>query len=375
MSTLLASTPLFEPLQIGAAHVAHRVTMAPLTRMRNIDYAPKKPYQSRYYSERTSLGGLVYSEGTVVSPAAGYTDRYPGIWSEEQVRYWKAIVDGIHAKGGVAVMQLFHCGRHAEDSWKVDGVEYAPVSASNTALSSDTKVPAREMTHEEIEQTTQDFVKAARNAIHGAGFDLCEVHCANGYLLDQFLQSNSNLRSDKYGGSVINRSRFPLAVVKAVADAVTPERVGVRLSPFSEFQGMKEEDPMSLFIPFVAQLLQQVPALAFVHLVEARISGAGDREDDASVESLDPIRKVVQDHNLARCIPNYDEMIRQGKTCTKIITAGGFHPESAAEHALKYPSELIAFGRLFISNPGECPVHQNTALRIDQLLSSLSCPS
>jgi NADPH2 dehydrogenase len=274
-SLIMAESRLFKPLKIGNVEVKHRIGMPSLTRQRATNDRVPTPLMKEYYGQRASTPGtLIITEGTLVSPSAGGGfANGPGIWSQDQVTAWRAITDEAHNKGCFIFCQLFAMGRAADvEVAKSEGISI--IAPSALPMDENSPVP-QAMTIQEIKQTVRDFAKASENAIR-AGFDGVECHIANGYLLDQFIQDVSNKRDDQYGGSVENRSRFPNEVMKAMADAVGPEAVGLRLSPWSPFQGMRMEDPIPQFTDIINKASQL--NLAYLHLVESRMSGAEDCE-------------------------------------------------------------------------------------------------
>ncbi|KAL4786415.1 hypothetical protein BJX76DRAFT_365795 [Aspergillus varians] len=323
----MAEPRLFKPLKIGNVEVNHRIGMAPLTRSRATDDRVPTPLMKEYYSQRASVPGtLILSEGTFISPSAcGGFANAPGIWSEDQVAAWKTITDEVHRKGCTIFCQIFAMGRAADVQVAIkDGVGI--VGPSAIPIDQGAPIP-RPMTIEEIEQTVQGFANAAKNAIR-AGFDGVECHGANGYLADQFIQDTSNNRDDKYGGSVQNRSRFINEVMEAVVDAVGPERVGLRLSPWSQFQGMGMENPLPQFTDIIAKASHL--NLAYLHLVEARVSGGSDYGGN---DRLDFAYKLWNG---------------------PLLVAGGYSPLDA-QRLLdeEYPDKdiVVIFGRHFIANP------------------------
>ncbi|KAI9081360.1 hypothetical protein K1719_036701 [Acacia pycnantha] len=242
--------PLLTPYKFGIFNLSHRVVLAPLTRQRSYNNIPQ-PHAILYYSQRTTNGGLLISEATCISPTAiGYTD-VPGTWTKEQIEAWKPIVDSVHAKGGIFFCQIWHAGRVSNSGFQPNG--QAPISCTDKGLSpqllSDGSVtentPPRRLTTDEIPQIINDFRLSAKNAME-AGFDGVEIHGANGYLVDQFMKDHANDRTDEYGGSLENRCRFPLEVVKAVADEIGAERVGIRLSPFANYNECEDSNPKEL---------------------------------------------------------------------------------------------------------------------------------
>ncbi|KIW00264.1 uncharacterized protein PV09_08154 [Verruconis gallopava] len=323
----MSTSRLFRPLKIGNMDVKHRIGMAPLTRLRATDDRVPTPLMKEYYGQRAAVPGtLIITEGTCVSPSAcgGFVNA-PGIWSEEQVKAWKTITDEVHRKGCFIVCQLFAMGRAADaetsakESVEVIGPSAIPIDEASP-------VP-REMTVSEIRETVEDFATAARNAIK-AGFDAVECHGANGYLIDQFIQDTSNKRHDEYGGSIPNRSRFVEEVMKAMVDAVGAQRVGLRLSPWSSFQGMRMKNPIPQFTDVI--LRADKLNLAYLHLVESRMSGA---EDSEGCERLDFAYRLW---------------------AGPVLVAGGYSVAEAQKLVNEdYPEKdiVVIFGRLFIANP------------------------
>ncbi|MCJ1291617.1 hypothetical protein MMC34_003162 [Xylographa carneopallida] len=323
----MAESRLFNPLKIGNMEVKHRIGMAPLTRLRANDDRVPMPLMKEYYGQRASVPGtLIISEGTIISlSASGGFPNTPGIWSEAQIAAWRTITDEVHRKDCFIFCQLFAMGRAADvETARKEGVSI--VGPSAIPIKKGAPIP-RPMTIEEIQQTVQDFATAAENAIR-AGFDGVECHGANGYLGDQFLQDLGNQRDDEYGGNVENRSRFLNDILKAVVDAIGPERVGIRLSPWSPFQGMRMENPIPQFTDIISKASQL--HLAYLHLIESRVSGSDDFDDS---EGLDFAYKLWNG---------------------PLLVAGGYTPASAQrlvdeEHPDK--DIVVIFGRHFVANP------------------------
>jgi len=332
----MSESRLFQPLRIGNITLKHRLAMAPLTRFRADDDHVQLPFTATYYQQRGSVPGtLLITEATFISPrAAGYNNA-PGIWNQEQIAAWRCVTDAVHARGSFIFCQLWALGRVADP--KVAAKEgITIVSSSATPVDATSPVP-KELTREEIDAFVADYAQAARNAVHGAGFDGVEIHGANGYLIDQFTQDTCNHRTDEYGGSIENRSRFALEVVRAVVDAVGASRTAIRLSPFSLFQGMKMADP----IPQFTHLIRNLKAigdghepLAYLHVVESCIYGNTD------VEGTEKIDFAIQTWGHQ---PN-----------SAVLIAGGFEPDSARravdEEYADYDVAVV-FGRYFISTP------------------------
>ncbi|EIW76946.1 FMN-linked oxidoreductase [Coniophora puteana RWD-64-598 SS2] len=327
---------LFTPVRVGDLKLQHRVVLAPLTRFRNHgDFVPG-PLLATYYSQRASTPGtLLISEGTVIAPQAGGWPHVPGLWSEAQTSEWKKITDAVHAKDSYIFAQIFAVGRVAQPA-ALEEHGFDVVSPSEipfTGMDGTTTTP-RVLSVPEIKEYVQLHVKAAQNAI-AAGFDGVEVHCANGYLIDQFLQDTVNNRTDEYGGSIENRARFALDVVDAVSQAVGPERVGVRVSPWNAFQDMGMKDPIPTFTYFATELKKR--SVAYIHATEPRVAylhggvqPASGGEHDRTTGSNDFLRKIWGDR--------------------PYIATGGYTRESALQVA-ETKGGLIAFGRLYISNP------------------------
>lgn len=263
-------TALFDSLKVGDIELKNRIIMAPLTRSRanDADGVPAD-FTAEYYSQRASAG-LIITEATNVSEMAKGYVRTPGIYNQEQIDGWKKIVAAVHAKGGKIFLQIFHTGRIALPDFLPGGQQPVAPSAvkaagqnyTDSAGMKDFVVP-RELTIDEIKATVKDFATAARNGIE-AGFDGIEIHGANGYLIQQFLSTNVNERSDEYGGPIENRARFLFEVVEAVTSAIGSERTGLRLSPGGEFNDIKEDDVEQLY-DYVVRKLNEYN-LAYLHI-------------------------------------------------------------------------------------------------------------
>lgn len=323
---MTSQSRLFKPLKIGDMEIQHRIGMAPLTRLRATHDRVPTSLMKEYYSQRSAVPGtLLIAEGTFISATCGGFPYAPGIWREDQVAAWKTITDEVHSRGCFIFCQLFAMGRAADvELAREEGASILAPSA--IPIDEGAAVP-QAMTLEEIHQTVQDFVKASKNAIR-AGFDGVEIHGANGYLLDQFIQDVSNNRQDDYGGNVENRSRLLDEVIKAVVDTIGPKRVGLRLSPWSTFQGMRMVDPIPQFTDVIKKASQS--DITYLHLVESRISGATDFE---AHDCLDFAYELWNG---------------------PLLVAGGYTPLEARNLVdEKYPARdiLVIFGRFFISNP------------------------
>jgi N-ethylmaleimide reductase len=327
---------IFTPLMVGDLTLENRVIMAPLTRMRsqqpgNIPTA----LNAEYYAQRATAG-LIISEATQISPQGQGYPATPGIYSPEQIAGWEKITQAVHQKNGKIFLQLWHVGRISHSSLQPEGG--LPVAPSAIAPSSKTftaqwqQVPyetPHALNIAEIEQIITDYRVAADNA-KKAGFDGVEVHGANGYLLDQFLQDGTNRRDDLYGGSIENRARLFLAVTDQAIAVWGKGRVGVRLSPYGTFNDMHDSDPVALFT-YVLQELEK-RGVAYVHLIEPRSTSAGGGDD------------VMEN------APETASLFRHAFSGV-LISAGGYNRDLAIEAVNKSQADAVAFGRLFIANP------------------------
>ncbi|KAI9323286.1 hypothetical protein BX666DRAFT_1873347 [Dichotomocladium elegans] len=329
---MVSDCALFRPVKVGNLQLQHRVVLAPLTRQRADGLRAPGELQVEYYTQRTTPGGLLLTEANVISPTAGGFPGVPGIYSDSQIRAWRKVANAVHAKGGHIFLQLYHIGRASDscfmDGYPIVGPSAIPISGISDYTGRIYEVP-HELTVAEIKQVIQDFVQAAKNAIV-AGFDGVEIHGANGYLIDQFLNSSSNTRTDAYGGSPQKRCRFALEVVDAVTAALGDERVAIRFSPWSEFQDMKDDAAYETWGYVISQLQANHPNLAWVHMIEPRDDFSRTTKNDTT-NSLDPFRAVWKG---------------------TFISAGGYttRPELARKVA-DDTGNLIAIGRAFIANP------------------------
>jgi len=331
---------LFSPLQVGPYRLQHRVVMAPLTRMRaeRSSFAPRA-LNAQYYGQRATPGGLIIAEASPVVATGRGNPATPGIYSDDQIRGWQGVVEAVHAKGGVIFLQLWHVGRVSHSSFQPGGaLPVAPsavpiVGNGMMAMTADGKVvpyeTPRALETGEVDGIVEAFRQAASNALK-AGFDGVEIHGANGYLLEQFLQSRSNLRTDRYGGSIENRARLLMEITKAAIEVWGAKRVGVRLSPYGVANGSGEADPMPLYT-HVIEALDRL-GLAYLHFIEPRSSGAG--------------RAEVNHQNVPSAMVLFRPVWRG-----VLISAGGFTGDAAEAAIADGRADAIAFGRIFISNP------------------------
>ncbi|KIW96765.1 uncharacterized protein Z519_02156 [Cladophialophora bantiana CBS 173.52] len=353
---LLDDTMLFTPLKLGALNLEHRVMMAPLTRMRGTKesegvYMPGD-LNVEYYSQRASKGGFQLTEACPISRLACGYPGVPGIFTQSQIAGWKRVTDAVHAKGGFIFCQLWHVGRATVPSL-LNGHDC--VSSSNIPLagkaldgSEYAATPPRPMTVEEIRETIEEFAAAAKRAIE-AGFDGVEIHGANGYLLDQFLHDNVNVRTDSYGGSIENRAKFPLEVIKVVTSAVGADRVGIRLSPYNYFQDTRDSNPDTHWA-YLCQQIAELPETnrpAYVHMVEPRFDEVLD--EAAKLTALVDGSSTVKVKDKMPSLVPFQKILQKGGV--KFIAAGNFNSDNALPKLEADEADAIIFGRWFISNP------------------------
>jgi N-ethylmaleimide reductase len=332
-----SANKLFTPIQVGHMELKHRVVMAPLTRSRSVQPGSiPGDLMLEYYSQRASEGGLIVSEATPISIAGGGWFGAPGLYSDEQVAGWRRITNAVHEKRGYMFSQLWHTGRASH----VDTTNITPVSSSvNPEYWQDPSIlestphgwqqpsPHRALDIREIPGIVEDYRKAAERA-KAAGFDGVELHAGNGYLPDQFLQDGINKRTDMYGGSIENRSRFLLQVVDAMVSVWGGNHVGVRIAPSGTWNGVSDSDPIALF-DYVAKQLNRF-GLAYLHIIEPRIKGNVLIAEDQGPIAAARLRKIFTG---------------------KIVAAGGFEPDTAEAAVRDGDADLVAFGRHFVANP------------------------
>jgi N-ethylmaleimide reductase len=320
---------LYTPTTLGDIEVKNRVVMAPMTRSRALGGLPNA-LMAEYYGARAEAG-LIVTEGTAPSPdALGYT-RIPGLFDAGQVEGWRGVTDAVHANGGRIFVQLMHTGRVGHPHNLPSGARIVAPSAiaAPGTMYTDSEGPQPhptpiEMTEADIARAIDEFTESARLAI-AAGFDGVELHGANGYLIEQFLNTASNHRGDEWGGSIEGRVRFALAVARRVADAIGAGRVGIRLSPYGVFGGMTPDpETDAVYLRLTAGLSEL--GLAYVHLV------------DHSSMGTPPVPAALK------------QAIREGFR-GRTILAGGFDADSAERALAEGRGDLIAFGRPFIANP------------------------
>ncbi|MBU6268601.1 MAG: alkene reductase [Sphingomonadales bacterium] len=318
------SSSLFSPVRLGDLELANRVVMAPMTRDRAGPGDVPTALMAQYYAQRAGAG-LIVTEGAQPTPAGKGYWRTPGLHSAEQVEGWRAVADAVHGAGGKLVVQLMHCGRVVAPGNR----GFAADVIAPSAIACPDKVPGpdgvpvgtalpRAIEATEIPDILSEYAQAARNAI-AAGIDGIELHCASGYLINQFLNPASNHRTDEYGGPVENRIRFPLAVLQALADAIGPGRVGFRIAPGNGYNGMDTSDPAATFAPFIKAA--DALGLAYLHVI------------DMGLDNLDTLALVRANWSGAVITNN-------------MLTAESAQGLLDAGHA-----EAVSFGRPFIANP------------------------
>jgi len=337
---IIMTSHLCSPNTIGQLQLTHRVAMAPLTRSRagqpgNVPNA----MNVEYYRQRASAA-LIITEATQISQQGQGYAWTPGIYTAEQVEGWRAVADAVHAEAGRIFLQLWHVGRVSHPSFQPGGaLPVAPsalpvpgktfiVDADGNGVWGDIPTP-QALTVEGIAAIVHDYRRAAHNAME-AGMDGVEIHAGNGYLLDQFINSDSNLRTDAYGGSIENRARLLLEVVDAVTAEIGAERVGVRLTPMGRFMGMGDATPEATFA-YIARRLND-ESLAYLHLVEPAM--VGTVKDEAADPRWDAImrRMRAEFHGV-------------------LMVAGGYDGASAERAITDGRADIVAFGRPFIANP------------------------
>ncbi|WP_374286575.1 alkene reductase [Pseudomonas fluvialis] len=333
---------LFTPLQLGPYTLRNRIVLPPLTRSRSTQPGNiANELMAEYYQQRSSAGFMV-SEGTQIEPRGQGYAWTPGIHSTEQIAGWQKVTRAVHGAGGVIFAQLWHVGRVSHTALQPEG--QAPVAPSaipasqvkvfietapGSGMLSEPSMP-RELTTAEVRELVQYYAQAARNALQ-AGFDGVELHCANGYLVNQFISAHSNQRSDEYGGSLDNRLRFLREITQAVAEVVGPQRLGVRFAPlFSStdeervYLGLVEDDPQATYLAAIRHLEEL--GIAYLSLAEADWEGAEE-------------------------LPESFRWAVRRAFSGRILYAGRYDAPRAAAAIEAGWADLIGFGRSFIANP------------------------
>ncbi len=321
---------LFEPLAAASLQLANRAVMAPMTRSRAVDANTPNALMAEYYGQRASAG-LIITEGTSPSPnGLGYA-RIPGLFNDAQVRGWKAVTDVVHAKGGRIFVQLMHTGRVTHVANLPAGAEAlgptaiaCPGEMYTDAQGMQAHSTPRAMTATDVAHAVDEYAKSARLAID-AGFDGVELHAANGYLIEQFLNANVNQRTDAYGGGIEGRNRFALEVASATAAAIGAQRVGIRLSPYGVFNSTGAFPDVAAQYLALTQELSKL-GLQYVHLLDHSAMGA----PPVPAELKSRLRAAFQG---------------------LFILAGGFGRANAENALMANQADLIAFARPFLANP------------------------
>jgi N-ethylmaleimide reductase len=321
---------LFESFSVRSLRLANRMVMSPMTRNRAVDSATPNALMAEYYGQRASAG-LIITEGTSPSPNGLGYPRIPGLFNETQARAWKAVTDVVHAKGGKIFVQFMHTGRVTHVANLPAGAEVVgPVAeACPGEMYTDAQgmqphsVP-RAMTERDIAHAVEEYAQSARLALK-AGFDGVELHAANGYLIEQFLNANVNKRNDGYGGSIAGRNRFALEAARATVAAIGPERVGVRLSPYGAFNSTGAyPDTEAQYLALAAEFSSL--GLLYLHVLDHSAMGAP-------------------------AVPAEFKTRLRGAFKGAFILAGGFDRASAERALAEKRADLIAFGRPFLANP------------------------
>jgi N-ethylmaleimide reductase len=330
-SIVLPEVPmLFQPVRIRSLQLANRIVMAPMTRSRAVLGNTPNALMAQYYAQRASAG-LIVTEATSTSPNGLGYPRMPGLFNGEHVRGWRPIADAVHAEGGKILVQLVHTGRVAQVANLPAGAQVlgpvagvCPGEIYTDALGVQPHSPARAMTEGDIAQAVDEFAESARLAIE-AGFDGVELHAANGYLIEQFLNPNVNRRTDGYAGSIEGRNRFAIEVVRAVAAAIGADKVGIRLSPYGVFN---DTGPYADVDAQYLALCRELSALGLLYLHVL----------DHSAQGAPPVPERLK------------AQLRAGFE-GPFILAGGFDRATAQALLAEEGADLVAFGRPFLANP------------------------
>lgn len=327
--TLPADSRLLSPIKLGSLELRNRLVMAPMTRSRALEGGLANPLAADYYAQRASAG-LIVSEATQVSPqGVGYI-RTPGIHSPEQVEAWRRVTDAVHEAGGLIFAQLWHVGRVSHPDFHGGELPVAPSALRPegevfTWNGRTQMVTPRALETDEIPGIVEDFRQGAINA-DAAGFDGVEVHGASGYLLDQFLRDGSNIRTDRYGGPIENRARFPLEVAAAAVDVFGGDRVGYKINPNLTLHSMSDSDPVATFSYLAAELGKL--GLGYLHVGEALAGPLAPAEGVERVQTH--VRKAFSG---------------------LLVAGGGYGDETGEEAVASGAADLVAYGVPFLANP------------------------
>ncbi|CAK1694331.1 N-ethylmaleimide reductase [Vibrio crassostreae] len=325
---------LFQPIQLGNIELKNRIVMPPMTRSRATQPGNSaNDMMAAYYAQRASAG-LIIAEGTQISPMGQGYAWTPGIYSDEQIAGWKKVTDAVHEKGGVIFAQLWHVGRvtHPDNIGGEQPISSSAIKAENVKVFIDNGtdepgfvdvVEPREMTKEDIKEAVEQYRQAALNAIE-AGFDGIELHAANGYLINQFIDSEANNRSDEYGGSIENRLRFLGEVVEAMVEAIGADRVGVRLAPFTSLNGTVDATPVETYT--AAAVYLNLYKIVYLHIAEVDWDDAPETPKAFKVAVREAFKGVL-------------------------IYAGKYDSERGEQAVAEGVTDMVGFGRPFVANP------------------------
>ncbi|KDN71897.1 putative NADH:flavin oxidoreductase/NADH oxidase [Colletotrichum sublineola] len=355
----LIDTPLFTPLKLGSLNLKHRIVQAPTTRMRS-EFESRGVYVpgarvAQYYGERASEGGLQITEATDICLDASAYPGVAGVFTDSQLQGWRKVTDAVHSKGGFIFVQLWYTGRASSAGMRGGKT---PVSSGSQPM--DGKYldgteckdgPPRPLSVDEIHDLTAEWAAASKRAVEVAGFDGVEIHGANGYLLEQFLHDNINDRTDEYGGSIENRSRFLFEVLSAVSTAIGPEKVGLRLSPYNYFQGTRDSDPNKHW-SYISQKLAELPDSerpAYVHMqvpisIEPRFDEVLSEE-----QKLDSLCGSKPEAKPTNNLTQFRDVLKPSGI--RFLAAGNFDRDNALAKVKSGESDAVVFGRYFIANP------------------------
>ncbi|KAH9297399.1 hypothetical protein KI387_029081 [Taxus chinensis] len=328
---------LMSPFSLGRFNLSHRVVLAPMTRCRALNTIPQ-PAHATFYSQRSTAGGLIITEAVAVGERGFGFPHSPGIFTEEQINAWKPVVDAVHAKGGIIFCQLWHVGRASHTEYQPNGDP--PISSTGKKISDNWKIhmldgslqsysAPRAVETSEIKVIVQQFRDAARNAMI-AGFDGVEIHAGHGYLIEQFMKDGINDRVDEYGGSIENRCRFALEILKAVSDEIGAERTAIRISPVVDHLDALDSDPITLGLYLIHKFNDF--KLCYMHLTQPRYTARKLNKKDLS--------------SFRDC----HSLMRKAYKGT-LMSTGGYTKESGMVAIRDGEADLISYGRLFISNP------------------------
>ncbi|CDT14418.1 NADH:flavin oxidoreductases [Vibrio crassostreae] len=325
---------LFQPIQLGNIELKNRIVMPPMTRSRATQPGNSaNEMMAAYYAQRASAG-LIVAEGTQISPLGQGYAWTPGIYSDEQIAGWKKVTDAVHEKGGVIFAQLWHVGRVTHPD-NIDGeqpISSSAIKAENVKVFIDNGtdepgfvdvVEPREMTKEDIKEVVEQYRQAALNAIE-AGFDGIELHAANGYLINQFIDSEANNRTDEYGGSIENRLRFLGEVVEAMVEEIGADRVGVRLAPFTSLNGTVDATPVETYTAAAAYL--NLYKIVYLHIAEVDWDDAPETPKAFKTAVREAFKGVL-------------------------IYAGKYDSERGEQAVAEGVTDMVGFGRPFVANP------------------------